>query len=365
MSSTRTRLLLALLAFAGSTFAADVTAIDSIDRWLLTSGDEAHIKVAAKNLVAEPERSPDTFDLAAQSLDAYLNRSVTLDEDTAAWLIRALGASKSKRYLALVERASTRGGKLERYAANVRDDMRSEGIAWTPDAADPERIRRELHEQKQRHPAPTGAQFANIRVGVMLQVLWPVLGPPDNIAIIAGDTYLHEFKNRIAADLSESVPPLAGGDAKQGVRKAVSEVAQMEFEYRGLGRIALDRYSSGWVVTSVTASSTESATASTSTLLLQQFRGELRSGDPQVVRRAARHMVDSLIDDESVLAEARAVIIDNLAAEDENMVDAMSLLCRALGQSSDAESHRLLERVAKQLGTLQDYIALADNDYAE
>lgn len=309
----RLLVFLLLLATAGPVQAEPRSGSKLILHTLLTSENPNFVLMGAKVVERDPAADPFTLDLVAELLDQRTRAHVATgkDLDTAAWLIRALGASKKVRYRAVIENAVTiyahekvsTFGKLSLEQLVVPSDS-----AYRTGDISVDDLRKELESERSALTRSDG-DITVIKPADSLDSVIAIMGYPDQ--------------------LLETVH-------SKGHLYVKVRVRSLQLHYPGRGFVDIDNHFAsdfGWTVSTVwphipSKSEPYSGPNPDDAALIMTTQ-------PMALRKLARRLVSRRVSDTQLLDRVaeRVQILANPG--DEYELDALVYLCRLLGASGN------------------------------
>ncbi|WP_157582262.1 hypothetical protein [Shewanella woodyi] len=318
------RLMLILLLVTFSTMSLAVEPRNVVFGLLLVSDNAADNKLAAKDLYHLPPESPELLDLAAWVLINSELENNGEQEDTLAWLAKALGASKQVRYreLLLELQSKTSSKKLRRYikdALKEIGDGQGEAVDLTDFDAD--QVKKELTELA-ANAQVSKKEFLQLSVGASLEDVLKELGQP----------------NSVGQYVRTSFRPFLGNVRLQNLRISYLNAGSMEF--------SLDK--NVWVLKNAyTQSEIDTTDVDPTELALVS---QLLSSDYNLVRKSAREAIATKLSNTAALDQVAQRIWELKDIEDKGMGDAMAWLCKVLASSGNGRYHDILNKIYEQAG---------------
>lgn len=317
--------ILCLLCHPCLVFAAYPGKLD-VYALLLVSQKPADVKVGAQSLMDDHVKDAGLMDLAAERFCIYVNRDANMDAednvDTVSWLAGALGVSGDGKYRALLEQAlqKTQDSKNKKY---INKALVALGSAATSDYA----------------PACTGLDELRSRV-VQGRVAAKV--SHDQLSAVKEHTPLDAVYQALG------IPTAAAQYSYESFRPFIGRITldNLELFYGESGSLRFDYSTDHWEVYKVVASVTVEGVDANSPNLDLIHR--VLSGDPEVYRQTADDMIDQKRFPTDVLdAAARRAWLER-GSTDDDAVDALSWLCKLLGESGNARYRSVLSALVDQ-----------------
>lgn len=189
----------------------------------------AQIKTGAKILEQASPKNEQLLDVAATILEQNYQLNSDYWEDASAWLLRALGSSENMRYSALVENieASSKSGKIKRYAARALRELRKGGGGSKPFNTYKVNLEQYRTHVASLNPSKefTPDYIGIVSVGDTLTEVYTKLGNPSSVGI-------YHFTTRKA---------FAG----------TIQLEHLKLNYRGAGDIRFNSVSGEYIVDSI------------------------------------------------------------------------------------------------------------------
>jgi hypothetical protein len=293
--------------------------------WLLTADDNGRVKLGAKGLEHDGNAEIELADLAAKVLWEYDKGIRRLDPDTAAWLARALGATHSKRYLALLkELAATNPGKIAKYAASSLTALSKSGETFDPEVVQLDQIRSSLRADAQDELPGDGSLF-DFQSGVWIEDVFAKLGYPTDVGM---------------AVRTRKVPHIGR-----------ISVTNLLLGYAGKGSIEFEYGNGDWyAVTVMPHSAPQTAADANQSGELSDLMQGLLSTNPMVFRTTARRAYSAAFFDEPLLEVAAWRLYSDMKTEDDALVEGLAYICKLLGNSGNSRYYALLSQVKENAG---------------
>ncbi|NQZ10037.1 MAG: hypothetical protein HRT35_23040 [Algicola sp.] len=174
-------------------FAKPVLAIEGkyqIFADLMTRDNQLYTKVIAKTIVFNEIQDLELIDFCAELVAKRLDKEIMLSVDTAAWLIRAIGTSKSRRYQYFLTQLlnSDEDSKLKKYARSAlkKTRKRSKG-RFFKGAVDLDAFRQKVDQQRKDINSFSAVIFSKIKTHQPLAQVLELMGTPTKRAIVSVD----------------------------------------------------------------------------------------------------------------------------------------------------------------------------------
>ena len=296
---------------------------------LLLSKRATEVKLGAKGLYNDAANNLELVDIAAFALwqsQQSQQSGLRLDDDTKAWLIRAIAESESSRYEALVASFLEGGSskKVLKYAKPALRKLKSGSEAkFSSEDVNVQEIESNLEavKEKTRHLLTRG-KFREIESGDPVGLVYETLGYPHKATVT--------FESRH--------------------RPWVGRVSTMLFQldYGEYGAIVFDRSSSseGWFVHRIKpylnyySESPEDVS--------RNIRESLLIADPSGLRYTAKRLYSMDIKDQETLDAVATRIWVEKDAKGKELADGLAWLCKVLGRSGDSRYFQFLKTVSKE-----------------
>ncbi len=302
-------------------------ATPSQERWfvyasLLNTHDSDLIRLAAKGIERGSVRDQRLMDMVARVLTEQMDGERLLNADTIAWLAKALGATKSKRYSAVLERlVANQTGNVAKHAtlalAQLVDDAAAfapESVVWSEIAAEIEATAMSNRQNRRLHAAS---------MGMSIEEVVKLLGYPTSVGT--------EQRARRASYARFSVNNLL-------------------FAYEARGLVEFVHSGGEWRTSLISPDLLPSQIAEQGTVTAQ-IREGLVGDDPREFRRASTMLLHQRIFDPTTLELAAWRLQSHYKSSDALLVDGMAHICVAFEETRNARYRKLLELVAAEATT--------------
>ncbi|MEC4728075.1 hypothetical protein HWQ46_21295 [Shewanella sp. D64] len=319
-----TRLLLILLLVTFSTMSVADKSRDVVFGLLLISDNASDNKLAAKDLYHLPPENSELLDLAAWVLMNSATDYNDEEEDTLAWLAKALGASKQARYRdVLIElKSKTSSKKLKRYIKGALKEIGdTQGDGFDLENYDVDKVSKELMALASKAQV-SKMGFLQINVGSSLEDVLNKLGEPNSVGQYVRSSYR----------------PFLGNLRLQNLRITYLNAGSMEFSLN----------SNVWVLKNAfTQSKVDTANLAPAELALVS---QLLSSDYNLVRKSAREAIATKLTNPAALDQVAQRVWQLRDIDDKGMGDAMAWLCKVLAASGNGRYHDVLNKLYEQAG---------------
>jgi hypothetical protein len=282
---------------------------------LLTSKNSAQIKVAAKSIFNKKIHDPALTDLVAEVFAQIIDKQFSIDEDTTAWVAKAIGVSKSKRYTPLLTAAKTSGvsSKIKKYISKSLDKLtQSADGAYVKGSVDLAQVVATIaKQQKEQDRVIAPEKFKQVSIGDTLDQVITKLGMPTEYDITFGSR-----RQRWVGTIHYSMLGFTFGD-------------------QGAFNLHYVAKSTNWVVKSIKAGA--------------RFAGGL--ADHPMMSPSANMMrayIKTLVKQASATELDRDIAAERLYTDlhNEEFIDTLSWACRLLGLSGTDRYRSALQYVS-------------------
>lgn len=310
-------LLLYSALTAGQAHAANLQNPSELDDYqainlrLLNASLEAGVKAGVHNVYTDLSDNQVQQDVVASLLSEYAAGDLTLEMDTAAWMIRALGVSKSERYAGVLNSLKGRSAKLNRHLRRALKDVTFDGAVFAYDPG----WRTALDEQLRVYAAQHESASNPGQIG-------------------KGDSIRHVVS---AAGAPETVGLFNAPAESPGENRAVWRLA-LRYPSKGL-HVVFKRDPSGWRVQRLHK---PFASHSGEVYVPQLLTGQGVEG----LREFGQELFLSPPASDALLDVLAWRVLRDLNEEDKNAADSLAWLCRAIGQSGNPRYRDMLNKVA-------------------
>ncbi|WP_199610923.1 hypothetical protein [Flocculibacter collagenilyticus] len=268
---------------------------------LLTRNNSTHVKVAAQSIYNKQVDNQELFEIAAQVLAESLTDDIKLDEDTKAWVVKAVGVSKSKRYEKLLLSIKKGGysSKLKKYTKKTLKILTksADSSFHRGDVSLQEVATRIANQHKTLTDVATEEKFASVFLGDSINQVIDKLGMPNKVRI-------------------------AFGSRKQPWVGRVT-YSMLAFNYEDLGSIVMHFVSGdidNWQVRSIDSKKSFSGELSQHPMMTKDF-GQMRAYIRELVKNASATPLDLDIAAERLYTDIHK----------EEYIDTLAWACRLLG----------------------------------
>lgn len=294
---------------------------------MLMGDDPKAIKLAVKGLYYDADYSVEMGSIAAELLNQRCTGDHALHGDTIAWLGKALGQSRSARYLGVVERclAQTEERRVKKHLAKVIKVLDEPADSYVAGSMDLEfersKIETTIESDQENYD---GSRILSITTGMPIQEVLEVTGLPTHAR-------LHVERH-------------AGIPRRYGIRDII-RVRKLLLEYGDVGAIVFMR--EGNDVTTLQAQFAL-AYIDPADEELKSIQYSVATNQPVELREAVKQMLES--------GERRHVVLDLIANklylemdQDEHYwVDAMAWMSKLMQQAADSRYRSLMSEVAQR-----------------
>lgn len=297
---------------------------------LLTSDNPAEVKLGAKTVYNNvPYNSELLTDLTAEVMWAAANNQIRVDEDTAAWLAKALGKTTKMRYQQILQQAeaSSSSRKMDKYIdsalAHLSGQAMDSYIAGTLSIPEVKQI---LAEELRRDQAQRNSnQLGYINNDETIAAVHRKLGLPDQVNV--------------------SYDAVTRG---WGIYSASVKLMQMQYVYENVGTVRFKRditaSDNGWYVDMVTSYNV----AGTGGSRAASIRQRLSTTNGASLRNVAKTLYNEKTGDEAALDEVAQRIYRSMQESgDGTTIDALAWLCRVLEQARNPRYRDVLQQVQR------------------
>lgn len=310
------RILIAVCLFAAAGFAnaEPLSGSKLLLQTLLTDDNPHFVLMGAKVVQRDSAADQGTLDIVAELLveRTVAHAATGADLDTVAWLMKALSASKSARYRAVIEKAIavyahekvTSWGNLS--LAELTEPSES---VYSAGAISLEQVRKQLLDERTALGRGTAANFSAIKAGDSLDTVIPAMGYPD------------ELIEKVAS----------GGWGVVRIRSR-----SLQLQYYGRGLVHIDNHfvaGKGWTV-SVVWPDVPTKAAPYSGPRPDDAR-LIMTTEPMLLRKLAKRLLSQRVTETELLDRAAERIQVLANRKDEFEIDAIALLIRLLAASGD------------------------------
>jgi len=322
----RTLIAVCLFAAAGLANAEPLSGSKLLLRTLLTNENPNFVLMGAKTVQRDPATDQDTLDIVAELLVQRTNAHIATgaDLDITSWLIKALGASKSARYRAVIDKAiaAYANEKVTVWGNKSLAELTkpSESV-YSAGAISLEQVRKQLMDERAALGKGTGS-IAAVKAGDSLDTVIAALGYPDELIETVeskGHLYVH-IRTR-----------------------------SLQLQYYERGIVDLDNHfvaGTGW-----TASMVWPDVPHTAVPLTEANPGEsalIMTSEPMVLQKLARRLLSRKVNETVVLDRVAERVQLSMGSHDENEVNALAYFCRVLGASGNKKYIETLRTVASK-----------------
>lgn len=307
--------LFILLVSFGST--ATMQGKEKIYARLLLSENTDEIKLGAKALHNDLLANTMLWDLAAYQLSVIANKAGNAEtEDTAAWLIKAIGQSQQAQYRIILEQLNNaeQNRKLTRYLTQAINKLeKTTQPSFDVTTFDINAVQAALLADADKAEA-TQTGFDSIQPGTELTAVLDVLGQPDGVG-----QYIRQF-NR----------PFVGRQTFQNLRLSYLNLGSMEFNYE---------HDSWRLRTKAVQAATDISVVDQQ---YQDLLSRLLSNDRVQVVTAAKEAISLRLSDTEALDQIGQHIWNERATKDRHQADALAWLSKVLAASGNGRYKLLL-----------------------
>jgi hypothetical protein len=280
---------------------------------LLTSESPNFVLMGAKSVERDAASDQFTLDVVAELLSERATAHVGsgLDIDTAAWLMKALGASKSSRYRPVIDKAiSAYANKKVTTFGNLSlaELTKPADTTYLPGSISLVELRRELQADRAARVAGS-TPFSALKTGDSVDSLIANFGYPN--------------------ELIETVDSHGHGVVKIRVRS-------LQFLYVGRGLVDVDNHFNsglGWTVSAVWPDLASDAPPYAGSL--PNDAALVMTSEPMVLLKLSRKLVSRHVTEPELLDRVVERIKVSMNSKDGLETDALRFFCRLLGNSKD------------------------------
>lgn len=330
LTPARVTRLVCLIVWSVTSWGAHAAApqgVISQERWfvyasLLGTHDSDLIRLAAKGIERDSVTDRRITDMAARVLTEQMDGTRLLNADTVSWLAKALGASGSRRYSALLERLiAHRTGNVVEHATLALAKLTEDGPLFAIDDVDWKAIGAEVASTAESNRQDRRLYRASM--GMSIEEVVSMLGYPTSVETAA--------RTRRASYARFSVNDLL-------------------FAFEGRGSVEFVHLGGEWRTSVISPDQLPSHIADEGTVVAKVRKGLL--GDSfREFRHVATVLEHEEIFDATTLDLAAWRLQSHYRATKEFFVDGLAYVCLALGASGNARYRPLLELVASDAAT--------------
>lgn len=157
---------------------------------LMTRDQQRFTKVIAKTIVFSEIQNLELIDFCAELIAKRLNKEIIISDDTAAWLIRAIGTSKSMRYQFFLTQLlnSDEDNKLKKYARSALKKSRNRAKArFYKGNVDFAALRKNVEQQRQSTNSFSAEIFSKLETRQTLAQVLGLMGTPTKRTFVSVD----------------------------------------------------------------------------------------------------------------------------------------------------------------------------------
>lgn len=282
------------------------------------------VKLGAKTLATMPNPKADLLDLAAYQI-TQMNATQT---DTTAWLIKALGISKRKRYLVFLQEFSsqTDNRKLIKYLnssiSEIEKSRKQSEESFSIDDFNVGLARQAIANSNAQEPFPNN-HLNRVRNGETIDSIYRKLGKPSSISIWSSNKVIN-----------------------MGFRRQRIEVTDFTLIYDGAGDINLESKKGIHVAVKI---SREYLVADNDREDKRLYRHqELLTANGVLSQQIAKRLSREKRYNTKYLDIVSEKIWIERDSKDPHMIDAIAHLCRHIGNSRNSRYFLLLDTVASE-----------------